>query len=73
MHPKELKTKWSLTFTQLALFLGKSEQTVVKYCAPAHASTHIEPGADIIGKCWLLNYYFEREGGVRPMPFLFAA
>lgn len=73
MHPKELRNKWGLTFTQLALFLGKSEQTVVKYCAPQCAKARIEPGADILGKCWLLNYYFECEGGVKPMPFLFAA
>lgn len=72
MQPKELKAKWNLTFTQLALFLGKSEQTVVKYCTPVQASTHIEPGIDILGKCWLLDYYFEHEGGVKVMPFLFA-
>ncbi|MBW4674702.1 MAG: hypothetical protein KME52_11930 [Desmonostoc geniculatum HA4340-LM1] len=69
MTPRELKEKWNLSYTKLALFLCRDQRTVERYCSVSESGSEIPEM--VIGYCWFLNQWFSTNG-VTPPPFIFA-
>lgn len=65
MAPIELKRKWNLSYTKLALLLCKDQRTVERYC-----SVNANVPEMVVGYCWLLDNWFNLNG-VTPPPFIF--
>lgn len=62
MHPIELQQKWNLSNTQLALVLGKTEETVKSYKARETARSYRKPTHSTIILCSLIDKEWERVG-----------
>jgi hypothetical protein len=61
LDPVDLQRRWNLNDAALSIILRKNVRTVWRYISPSNKTT---PPEDVELLCWLLNYYFEKEGGV---------
>lgn len=62
MHPRELQEKWNLSNTEMAIALGKTEETIKAYRARKTARSHRNPPQSTIFLCQLLDKEWERAG-----------
>ncbi|MDM9583142.1 hypothetical protein [Nostoc sp. GT001] len=65
MHPRELRTKYNLSLTQLAFYLTCDRRTAERYC-----SNEYHPRQIIFLACWLLDAHWQQVGRVIPPDFL---
>jgi hypothetical protein len=66
LRPRELAQRWKLNDAALSLVLKKNVRTIERYTSLTNKT---EPPEDVELLCWLLNYYFEHEGGVNLSKF----
>lgn len=69
MTPKELRDKWNLTNTQLAIALGKAEKTIKAYMCRQDTKTYRNPPLSVRLMCLQLDKQWELEG----VQFIFLA
>ncbi|MBD2364516.1 hypothetical protein H6G36_25640 [Anabaena minutissima FACHB-250] len=62
MQPSELQQKWNLTNAQLAVALGKTEETVKAYKARKSARSHRNPPQSVLITCRLLDIQWQATG-----------
>ena len=55
LHPLEIKKKYGLNETWMAIYFGKSVRTIEYYCSPS-ANKEIPDSVQI--QAWLLDYFF---------------
>lgn len=62
MHPSELQAKWSLTNSQLAAALGKSEETIKAYKADKRARSYRNVPESVRILCKSLDNNWQQNG-----------
>lgn len=62
MTPKQLRDKWGLTNTQLAIAIGKKEQTVKQYMAREGTNSYRKTPMTIRILCTQLDREWSRSG-----------
>ncbi len=67
MSPKQLKQKYGLSYTKMAVLLQRDQRTVERYCMN-YQDEDIPPS--VIGYCCLLDFWFSEKGMVPP-PYIF--
>lgn len=60
MNPKDIKTRYGLTYAQLAVLLSKDQRTVERYCAGDCTPQAVK------NYCWLLDFYLAQQKQLPP-------
>jgi hypothetical protein len=60
--PSELQIKWDLTNAQLAIVLGKTEQTIKQYKVNTSAKSYRKPPETVLLLCSLLDEKWSKRG-----------
>lgn len=61
MTPIELQRKWNLSNTQIAIALGKAEETIRSYNSPPNATRHRNAPETVIRLCDQLDKDWTRQ------------
>jgi hypothetical protein len=60
MHPRDLKSKYGLSYMDLGFYLACDRRTAERYCSPACP----KPNERVFLVCYLLDFYWVATGKV---------